>query len=381
MNFRSSQILNLILIVMCYSCKQEKKINMSEIQTKSDMLVEEIEYELLVEQPESILTPENMVWVKGKTFLQGAKKGDSYAMIREKPGHEVAVDGFFIDETEVTNLMFKRFVEATGYVTVAERPIDWQIMKYDLPPGTPKPADSVLRPGSLIFNKDVNAVVNMENYSQWWTWKIGASWIHPNGPDSSIYGKENYPVVHVTVEDAKAYCKWANRRLPTEAEWESAAQGKNNNTIFTWGNSPGKLVDNANTWQGVFPVKNESLDGFKLIAPVKSFVPNSMGIYDMLGNVWEITTDKFNVNFYKTIDVSKVIINPKGAQTYNKQQNPYQKEIVIKGGSFLCHASYCASFRISARMGMTLDSGSDHIGFRTVATVTMLSKENNSFRE
>ena len=317
-------------------------------------------------------TPEGMVWVEGKTFIQGAKEGDQYAMSREKPAHKVTVDGFYIDITEVTNQQFKAFVDETGYVTVAERPIDWEQMKKELPEGTPKPHDSILQPGSLIFNKKVNKVVSMDNYAQWWTWKIGANWKHPEGPESSIEGKDNYPVVHIALEDAMAYCKWANRRLPTEAEWEAAAQGKATDQIYTWGDNPEILNQNANTWQGVFPIKNEPKDGFEFVAPVKSYPPNSIGIYDMLGNVWELTSDLFNVNYYNQIDTSIVIVNPKGAEMGYNPDNPYQQEHVIKGGSFLCHASYCASFRISAKMGMSPDSGSDHIGFRTVATVEML---------
>lgn len=319
------------------------------------------------------VTPENMIWVAGKTFIRGAKVGDKFAMAREKPAHQVTVDGFYIDVTEVTNKQFKQFVEATKYITVAERKIDWDEMKKQLPAGTQKPHDSILQPGSLIFNKNVNAVVNMANYTQWWTWKIGANWKHPSGPNSTIDGKDDYPVVHIALEDALAYCKWTNRRLPTEAEWEAAAQGSNESTIFTWGNDASVLNSNANTWQGVFPTKNESKDGFEFISNVKSYPPNSIGLYDMLGNVWELTSDLFNVNYYKNIDISKPLLNPKGAKESYSPSNPYQIEHVMKGGSFLCHESYCASFRISAKMGVAIDSGSDHMGFRTVATPDMLT--------
>jgi len=376
MIFKTNGVCIALMLTLIFSCKTENQRDKPQTKIKTETVKKQVPHELQVDKPAGTSTPEGMVWVKGKTLLQGAKKGDTYAMMREKPAHQVRVDGFFIDITEVTNAEFKEFVIATGYVTVAERPIDWDTMKKELPPDTPKPADSVLQPGSLIFNKNVNAIANMENYGQWWTWKIGANWKQPEGPDSSIVEKENYPVVHVAFEDAQAYCRWANRRLPTEAEWEAAAQGGNDNTIFTWGNNAEQLVKNANTWQGTFPVKNESVDSFELIAPVTSYLPNSIGIYDMLGNVWEMTADKFNRNYYRDIDTTTTLINPKGAEDYNSSQNPYQKEIVIKGGSFLCHASYCASFRISARMGMALDSGSDHVGFRTVATPKMINTPN-----
>ena len=318
--------------------------------------------------------PEGMVWVETKTFLKGAKSSDLFAMPREKPAHLVTVDGFFIDATEVTNKQFEKFVKATNYITVAERKIDWEEMKKELPPNTPKPHDSILQPGSLVFNKNIDAVVTMNTYFQWWTWKIGANWRHPSGPNSTIEGKDNYPVVHIAFEDALAYCKWANRRLPTEAQWESAAQGSNENMIFTWGNDFKTLNSNANTWQGVFPTKNDSKDGFEYSSPVKSYPPNSIGIYDMTGNVWELTSDLFNVNYYNQIDLSEPIINPTGAEKSFSPSNPFQKEYIIKGGSYLCHESYCASFRISARMGTSYDSGSDHVGFRTVASTEMLEQ-------
>ncbi len=372
MNFqiKTQRLLVIAILLVCFNCKNETKET-----PKNNVIEQEIKeevYDVLKEKPSNIVTPEGMVWVEGKTFLRGAKASDKFAMMREKPAHKVSVDGFFMDITEVTNKKFKAFVDATGYVTVAERPIDWEVMKKDLPSGTQKPHDSILQPGSLIFNKNVNAVVNMNNYSQWWTWKVGANWKHPEGPNSSIKGKDDLPVVHVAYEDAQAYCKWANRRLPTEAEWEAAAQGTATDNIFTWGNEFDKLNDNANTWQGTFPVKNEGIDGFKYIASVKSYPANSIGLYDMMGNVWELTSDLLNVNYYKELDTSKNQINPKGATTAYSPDNPYQKEHVIKGGSFLCHASYCASFRISARMGVSIDSGSDHNGFRTIATPDML---------
>jgi formylglycine-generating enzyme required for sulfatase activity len=321
-----------------------------------------------------VQTPEGMVWVSSKTFVMGAKSGDTYAMPREKPAHNVEVDGFFIDKTEVTNKAFKVFVEATDYKTIAERPIDWEEIKQQLPPGTPKPADSILQPGSLIFNKLAGMPTNMADYSQWWAWKIGANWKHPEGPNSTIEGKDDFPVVHIAYQDAVAYCEWAGRRLPTEAEWEAAAQGKATDQIYTWGNDPGVLNEQANTWQGEFPTNNKIIDGFEMLSPVKSFPPNTLGIYDMLGNTWELTSDLFNVNYYQNLETSKVIKNPKGPEESYSPSNPYEVEHVIKGGSFLCHASYCASFRISAKMGQAVSSSSDHVGFRTLATPAMLEK-------
>ncbi|MEH6408256.1 MAG: formylglycine-generating enzyme family protein [Leeuwenhoekiella sp.] len=323
-------------------------------------------------QSENITAPENMVWVSGINFTQGASKNDVLALAREKPAHPVTVDGFFIDKTEVTNAEFQKFVNETGYLTIAERPIDWEEIKKQLPDGTPKPADSILQPGSLVFNRNVKNVANLNDYSQWWEWKLGANWKHPQGPGSDINERQNYPVVHIAYADAQEYCKWANRRLPTEAEWEAAAHGKMPGGIYTWGDDKSRLSEEANTWQGTFPTKNNEEDGYKYIAPVKSFPPNSLGIYEMAGNVWEMTQDWFNVAYYTEALKSGKIVNPQGAKESYNPANPREHEKVIKGGSFLCAESYCASYSISARMGQSIDSASDHTGFRTVATPQML---------
>ena len=321
----------------------------------------------------NISAPEGMVWISSKSFTKGGKDGDNYAMEREFPSHEVYVDGFFIDITEVTNKQFKKFVQETGYITIAEREINWDEIKKNLPPNTPKPADSVLQPGSLIFNKEIKEVGNIDNYFQWWKWKIGANWKQPLGPGSTITNMDDFPVVHVAYEDALAYCEWAGRRLPTEAEWESAAQGNFNDAIFSWGNELSLLNQNANTWQGDFPIENTFLDKHESIAAVKSYPPNSVGVYDMIGNVWEITGDLFNINHYKELDLNESIKNPKGASSCYNPSNPYELQYIMKGGSFLCHDSYCASYRISSRMGISIGSASDHMGFRTVATLEMLN--------
>lgn len=331
---------------------------------------------LITSYPEGLNIPEGMVWVPGSNFTMGSSDSDNYALAHEKPAHPVAVDGFFMDQTEVTNAQFKKFVEATGYLTTAEKAIDWNEMKKMLPEGTAKPHDSLLASGSLVFYKDIRSINGLENWQQWWKWVVGANWKHPSGPNSSIEGKDNYPVVHISYQDALAYCKWANRKLPTEAQWELAARGNLKNSLYTWGNNISELDKKANTWQGGFPINNMGTDGYQLCAPVKSYPPNSLGLFDMAGNVWEYTQDWFDVYHYEELFASgKVTKNPTGAKQANNPNNPYQAERVIKGGSFLCNESYCSSYRISAKMGMTEDSSSDHVGFRTIATIEMLRKK------
>jgi formylglycine-generating enzyme len=311
--------------------------------------------------------PEGMVYIKGGSYQQGAVEKDPMAMSHEKPAHKVKVSSFFMDVHEVTNAQFKAFVEDTGYLTLAERPLDWEELKKQLPKGTPKPHDSLLQPGSLVFKKVPSALPNLYDFSQWWEWRIGANWKHPQGPNSSIEGKEDYPVVHIAYEDAVAFCNWANRRLPTEAEWEYAARGNQKNAPFFWGNGSEKLNLFANTWEGQFPVTNSALDGYEGLAPIMQYPPNTNGLYDMAGNVWEITSDWYDPTYYnKLAEQSETTTDPQGADAPYNPNNPYAQEKVIKGGSFLCSASYCASYRISARMAQALDSGAEHIGFRTV---------------
>ncbi len=309
--------------------------------------------------------PKGMVWIPGGLFMQGAVSHDVNAMAHEKPVHKVRVDGFFMDIHEVTNAEFSEFVAQTDYVTLAEREINWEEMKKQLPEGTPKPADSLLQAGSLVF-KSI-ATTNLYDYSQWWQWTIGANWKHPQGPDSSIKGKENNPVVHIAYEDALAYCKWKGRRLPTEAEWEYAARGGSEATIHSWGNEVTALAEMANTWTGQFPQQNTKKDGFEGLSPVKTYAPNGYGLYDMAGNVWEWTNDWYNSNYYHELGLNNgTALNPEGAAKPFNKNNPYAQERIIKGGSFLCNASYCASYRISSRMASSLDSAMEHLGFRTV---------------
>ncbi|WP_347925532.1 formylglycine-generating enzyme family protein [Pontimicrobium sp. SW4] len=307
-----------------------------------------------------------MVWIPSGTYIRGANPSDYFARKDEEPRHKVDIDGFYMDEHEVTNAQFKQFVDATGYVTTAEKKIQWEEMKKQLPYGTPKPHDSLLQAGSLSFHCKHSQIANLNDYSQWWEWKIGANWKHPEGKGSSIKGKENYPVVHISYDDALAYCKWLGRRLPTEAEWEYAARGGLKDAIFTWGNDVEFLSDNANTWQGVFPTSNTKEDGFERSAPVKSYPPNNYGLYDMAGNVWEWTQDWYDYNYYKSLDKNSSNNNPTGPNKPWNPNNSYSKEKVIRGGSFLCHDSYCASYRVSARMATSFDTGLEHLGFRTV---------------
>ena len=306
-----------------------------------------------------------MKWVSGGDFTMGAE--DNEGRQDEYPAHNVELSGFWIDTHEVTNAEFSKFVKATGYVTTAEVAPNWEDMKKQLPPGTPKPADSLLVAASLVFNPP-NHAVPLNDASQWWSWKKGADWKHPEGPNSSIKGKDNYPVVQVSYDDALAYAKWAGKRLPTEAEWEFAARGGKKDAIYPWGNeSIEKGKPKANTWQGSFPNHNTDWDGFAGIAPVKSFAPNGYDLYDMAGNVWEWTTDWYNVNYYKSV-ANKKSVNPQGPSQTDDPMQPGMPEKVIKGGSFMCNASYCKGYRVAGKMKSSMDTGLENLGFRCVSS-------------
>ncbi|GAA4895930.1 formylglycine-generating enzyme family protein [Flaviramulus aquimarinus] len=362
----------IIWVLVILSCKDKK----SEVKITEEVVDEtEINQGISQKVKDSLIAnpPYGMVWVPAGSFLQGAVPQDNMAMNHEKPQHSVSVDGFFMDITEITNVEFSKFVEETNYITVAERAIDWEDIKKQLPEGSAKPHDSIMQPGSLLFKKTKSSVPNLYDFSQWWQWSIGVNWRHPSGTESTLEGKAYYPVVHICYEDAQAYCKWAGKRLPTEAEWEYAARGKKTSTIYFWGDDRSKLSKMVNSWEGEFPVNNTLEDGFERTAPVKTYPPNDFGLYDMAGNVWEFTSDWYNVNYYQKLAANKtLVINPQGAdKAYNPNQ-PYLQEKVIKGGSFLCSDSYCASYRISSRMGTSLDSSAEHVGFRTVVTLDML---------
>ncbi|MDF2157834.1 formylglycine-generating enzyme family protein [Algoriphagus sp. CAU 1675] len=310
--------------------------------------------------------PEGMVWIPGGDFVMGTNDADAYEA--EKPAVQLKVKGFWMDAHEVTNAEFAEFVKETGYITVAEREIDWEELKKQLPPGTPKPDDSVLVPGSMVFTPPPFPVPTRD-ISLWWSWVNGASWRHPEGPDSDLIGKENHPVVHIAFEDAEAYAQWAGKRLPSEIEWEFAARGGMNGKRFAWGD---ELTPNgqylANTFQGTFPHENLGQDGFIGTSPVQSFAPNTFGLYDMIGNVWELTSDWYDALKYARIAGQAPKLDAGMNPCYNPD-NPYAQERVIKGGSFLCAANYCVNYRPSARQGQAFDSGTSNVGFRLVKDV------------
>jgi len=304
-----------------------------------------------------------MVWIPEGEFEQG---GDNdQAADDEYPKHKVKLNGFWMDVTEVTNAMFAEFVKATGYITTAETKPDWEELKKQLPPGTPKPDESVLVASSLVFEAPATPVP-LEDYSQWWVWKQGADWKHPHGPGSNINGKDNYPVVHISWYDAQAYAKWSGKRLPTEAEWEYASRGGLSNNIYPWGNeSVNSGKPKTNSWQGHFPDKNTLTDKFYFSAPVRSFPANAYGLYDMAGNVWEWCSDLYNRNYYE--EVKNGVSNPKGPLKSFDPDEPEASKRVLRGGSFLCNDSYCSGYRSARRMKSTEDSSMEHVGFRCVS--------------
>jgi formylglycine-generating enzyme required for sulfatase activity len=313
---------------------------------------------------DKLVSKEGMVFIPGGNFDMGGDNEE--ARSDEFPKHQVTVSSFWMDIAEVTNSQFKKFVDATGYITTAERKIDWDEISIMLPPDTPKPHDSLLSPASLVF-KEVSTS-NLNDYSKWWSLVKGANWKQPFGPGSDIIGKENFPVVHVSWEDANAYCEWSGKRLPTEAEFEFASRAGKINSVYTWGN---EKVDNgvlkANTWDGEFPKKNTIKDKFYYAAPVKSFKPNNYGLYDLAGNVWEWCSDWYHANYYSMLP-KQGSVDPTGPDSSYDPVEPFSDKKVIRGGSFLCNDSYCSGYRNAARMKTTPDSSSLHTGFRTVVS-------------
>lgn len=303
---------------------------------------------------------DGMVLIPAGQFTMGSDAQDAWPS--EKPAHRVSVRSFWIDSTEVTNGQFAEFVRATGYVTTAERPVDWEELKKQLPPNTPKPPEENLQPGSIVFTPPDHAVP-WDSIDRWWTWTPGASWRHPQGPASSIEGKDTLPVVQVSWEDAAAYATWAGKRLPTEAEWEFAARGGLDGAHFVWGDEQySETHPQCNAWQGDFPWRNTAQDGFPRVAPVKSFKHNGYGLFDMAGNVWEWCQDWYRPDAYQHAAGSTTA--PVSNPCCTSPSDSTAPERVMRGGSFLCHPSYCASYRPSARRGQTPDSATEHHGFR-----------------
>ena len=284
--------------------------------------------------------------------------GGHESMADARPIHRVYVDGFWMDKTDVTNAEFARFVKATRYVTVAER----KPRAEDFP-GVP--ADKLV-PGSIVFKPPMHAV-SLDDPSQWWQYVPGADWQHPEGPGSSIRGRENYPVVQVAYEDAAAYARWAGKRLPTEAEWEFAARGGLTGKLYAWGDT---LTPNgrwmANIHEGDFPMHDTGQDGHRGIAPVASYPANGFGLYDMAGNVWQWVSDWYRPDYYAQLAAQGVVRNPKGPASSFDPEEPGVAKHVQRGGSFLCTSQYCTRYMVGTRGKGETSSASNHIGFRCV---------------
>lgn len=291
-----------------------------------------------------------MVKIEGGTFEMGSNNFQD-----AQPLHQVTVNSFYMDVHEVTNAQFEAFVKATGYVTVAERPLDPK----DFPGADP----ALLVPGSAVFSAPKQAL-GLQDHLQWWEYVPDANWRHPEGPKSSIKGKENHPVTQLAYEDAETYAKWAGKRLPTEAEWEYAAKaGKHQAETYYWGSE--KLEDGkwlANIYQGEFPTKNSKEDGFETTAPVKSFPANAYGLYDMEGNVWEWCSDFYRPDYYQHSPKD----NPKGPADSYDPQEPGTIKRVQRGGSFLCNDQYCERYKAGSRGKGEINSPTNNVGFRCV---------------
>jgi formylglycine-generating enzyme required for sulfatase activity len=300
-----------------------------------------------------------MVWIPGGTF----RMGSDHHYPEEKPAHKVSVGGFWIDTLTVTNRDYRRFVEETGHVTLAERPANPE----DYPGAKPE----MLAPSSVMFRKS-EGPVDLRNHYNWWTYVAGADWRHPRGPESSLDGLDDHPVVHVAYEDAEYYARWIGKELPTEAEWEFAARGGLDGAAFSWGEEfipGGKFM--ANTWQGRFPWENLLEDGHEWTAPVGSFPPNGYGLFDMAGNVWEWTTDWYQ--HHEKLHLKSpccTLDNPRGGEAESSidPRTPEQRipRKVMKGGSYLCAPNYCRRYRPAARMPQAVDTSTCHLGFRCV---------------
>ena len=300
--------------------------------------------------------PDGMIWIPAGEFSMGTQEP---MFTDTRPIHRVALNGFWMDETEVTNEQFSAFVRATGYVTVAERK-----PRAEDYPGVPP---EKLVAGSIVFSPPKDAVP-LNDYMQWWSYVGGADWRHPEGPKSDLEGREKHPVVHIAWDDANAFAKWAGKRLPTEAEFEWAARGGLDRKKYVWGDDfkpSGKFQ--ANTFQGNFPNNNTGADGYLATAPVGSFEPNGFGLSDVAGNVWEWCSDWYRADYYKTVSSNgSVARNPAGPADSSDPNEPGVPKRVTKGGSFLCTDQYCSRYMPGGRGKEAPDTGTDHLGFRLV---------------
>src|SRR5208283_1358201 len=298
--------------------------------------------------------PAGMVWIPGGRFWMGTDH-----MEDAQPVHQVEVNGFWMDRTDVTNEEFARFVKATGYITIAEHPLDRKEF--------PNLPSEDLAPGSVVFTPPA-APVPLDHPLAWWRFAKGANWRHPEGPNSDLRGKGKYPVVQIAWPNAEAYAKWAGKRLPTEAEWEFAARGGRDRKNYPWGNNlnpNGKWM--ANTFQGHFPDKNSSEDGYAGVAPVASFPANDFGLYDMSGNVWQWVSDWYRPDYYAQLRREELVaINPQGPRDSLDPQELGVPKRVQKGGSFLCTDQYCERYMPGARGKADPETGTNHLGFRCV---------------
>lgn len=320
------------------------------------------EVESMKADPNQAQSTSGMVWVEGGNYVMG---GDNdQAREDEYPEHPAAIDGFWMDETEVTNAQFRAFVDATKYITTAEKEITREDILAQLPEGTVLPEDLDLSPFSLVFHSPP-AADRAYSPQDWWSVIKGANWQHPQGPDTNLEGRENEPVVHISWYDAMAFCKWKGKRLPTEAEWEYASRGGKEGGIYPWGNEA-VSTQMANYWQGDFPTNHVVEDGFERLAPVKSFPPNPLGLYDMAGNVWEWCADWYRHDYYQAAKTTRTVKNPLGPTDSFDPMEPSVPKKVVRGGSFLCNDSYCSGYRVAARMKSSPDTGLEHTGCRCV---------------